>query len=167
MGVGTGNWKVVVLKYENLDLKDFTYMYKSHNDFLEITAENGLPGGLAYTAIIGLILFCFFKTSLKSIKDDSRLKFLFLPAFGILAYSVDAFFNFPADRPEIQSLFAMYVAGGIAFSGPGFTFNNQSFIKLPGLPRINLPQSQLSVSMVNPLQLLKHDTSIGKVALMK
>jgi len=41
---------------------------------------------------------------------------MFLAALGIFAYSIDAFFNFPVDRPEMQLLFAFYVAGGIAFN---------------------------------------------------
>lgn len=109
-GVGSGNWKIAVLKYENERARDYLYMYKNHNDFLEITAETGLPGGLTFVAIIVLILLSYFTVLLKPDSKDTGLQFLFLPAFGILAYGVDAFFNFPADRPEIQSLFAVYIA---------------------------------------------------------
>jgi putative inorganic carbon (hco3(-)) transporter len=118
LGVGTGNWKVQVLKYETPTLTDYVYMCKNHNDFLEIFAETGIFGGLAYLSIFVLILFGFVKASLKSGSDD-QLKFLFFSAFGILAYSVDAFFNFPADRPEIQTLFAIYVASAAAFAATG------------------------------------------------
>ncbi|MEI6575552.1 MAG: O-antigen ligase family protein [Bacteroidota bacterium] len=117
LGVGTGNWKVVVLKYENPDKEDFIYMFKNHDDFLEITAETGLGGGLAYLAIYILILLAFIRACLKSGPDETDIKFLFLPAFGILAYSVDALFNFPADRPEIQALYAVYIALATALYG--------------------------------------------------
>jgi O-antigen ligase len=117
LGVGTGNWKIAVLKYENQQAPDFLYMYKNHNDFLEVTAETGLLGGMAFISLFFLILASFTRASLKSETDDDRIKMLFLPAFGILAYSVDAFFNFPADRPEIQALFAVYVALGAANPG--------------------------------------------------
>nr|NQU89177.1 O-antigen ligase family protein [Bacteroidota bacterium] len=110
LGVGTGNWKIAVLKHENKTSPDFLYAYKNHNDFLEITAETGLLGGLTYIALFTLILFSFIKVSLKSLTNEDGLKLLFLCAFGILAYSVDAFFNFPADRPEIQLLLAIYIA---------------------------------------------------------
>jgi putative inorganic carbon (HCO3(-)) transporter len=116
LGVGTGNWKIQVLEYENPLIGEYLYAYKNHNDFLEMTAETGIPGGLAYLSIFVLILSGFLKASLKSGTDADTLKFLFFPAFGILAYSVDAFFNFPADRPEIQALFAFYVASAAAFS---------------------------------------------------
>ena len=116
LGVGTGNWKIVVMKYENQDIPDFTYMIKNHNDFLEITAETGLPGGLIYISLFILVLIPFIRASLKPDTEDNPIRLLFIPAFGILAYSVDAFFNFPADRPEVQSLFAIYIALLAAYS---------------------------------------------------
>jgi len=116
LGVGTGNWKVQVLKYENPTIGDHIFMYKNHNDFLEMTAETGIPGGLAYLSIFIMILYGFIKVCLKAGNDEDRLKLLFFSAFGIVAYSVDAFFNFPADRAEIQTLFAIYTASAIAFT---------------------------------------------------
>ncbi len=121
LGVGTGNWKLIIMKYHNQKSTDFIVPYKNHNDFLEITAETGLIGGLTFISIILLILVGFTRALLKSNINEDPMKLLFLPAFGILAYSVDAFFNFPADRPEIQSLFAMYVALGAACSGMEIT----------------------------------------------
>jgi O-antigen ligase/Tfp pilus assembly protein PilF len=117
VGVGTGNWKIEVLKYESPARDEFLTSYKNHNDFIEVTAETGLPGGLVYLSIFFLIFFYFIKAALVSGADEEKLKYLFLAAFGILAYSVDAFFNFPNDRPEIQALFAMYVAIAILYSG--------------------------------------------------
>ncbi|MHC1708674.1 MAG: O-antigen ligase family protein [Bacteroidales bacterium] len=114
LGVGTGNWKVQVLKYENPTLVDFVYMYKNHNDFLEITAETGIIGGLAFISIFLLIIVGFARSCLVADPEHSKMKFLFLPAFGMIAYAVDAFFNFPADRPEIQALFAIYVGLAVA-----------------------------------------------------
>lgn len=116
LGVGTGNWKIVVLKYENERSPDFIYSYKNHNDFLEITAETGILGGLSFISIFILILVSFINEANKSGTNDNRNELLFIPAFGILAYSVDTFFNFPADRPEIQSLFAIYIGLAIAYS---------------------------------------------------
>jgi O-antigen ligase len=123
LGAGTGNWKINVLKYESPAANNFIISYKNHNDFLEVAAETGIPGGLIYISIFFLIVLAFARTVLKRETDEETLKYLFLPAFGILAYSVDAFFNFPNDRPEMQSLFAMFVALGIAFSGKGFSLD--------------------------------------------
>ncbi len=115
-GVGTGNWKVNVLEHENKVSPDFHYSIRNHNDFLEVTVETGIPGGLAYLTIFAGILVIFIRSCRKEKGESFRLQWLFIPAFGILAYMVDAFFNFPADRPEMQALLAIYVA--MALSAP-------------------------------------------------
>ena len=138
LGVGIGNWKVRVLKYEAPMKENFIVSYKNHNDFIEITAETGPLGGLAYLAIFLLIIMNFIKKAMNPKTDEETLKFLFLPAFGILAYSVDALLNFPIDRPDIQSLFAVYVALGIAFSGSHFSVYDKSVTQQPLLQ--NKPQ---------------------------
>ena len=125
-GIGIGNWKIEVLKYESPLSNNFIISYKNHNDFIEVTAETGLFGGLAYLSVFFLILFIFIKTVLDPNKDIGQLKYLFIAAFGVLAYSVDAFFNFPNDRPEIQVLFALYVSMGVAFSPRNFSLFPQS-----------------------------------------
>lgn len=131
LGVGIGNWKIRVLKYEAPMKGNFIVSYKNHNDFIEITAETGPLGGLAYLSIFILIIMNFIKKGMNPEADEETMKFLFLPAFGILAYSVDAFLNFPIDRPDIQSLFAVYVAMGIAFSGNQFSVFDKSVNKQP------------------------------------
>jgi putative inorganic carbon (hco3(-)) transporter len=116
LGVGTGNWKVAVLKYENPLKEDYVYLYKTHNDFLEIASETGVLSGLLYISIFLLIFTNFIRAFSHKEATEQSYAYLFLPAFGLLCYSFDAFFNFPLDRPEIGSLFAIYVGAGIAFS---------------------------------------------------
>jgi len=115
LGTGTGNWKIEVLKYENPGKADYNYLSRNHNDFMEIGAETGLIGGLAYLVLVFLAPFGFLRASWRATTGDEKLKYLFLPAMGMLAFSVDAFFNFPADRPEIQVLFAVYAASAAAY----------------------------------------------------
>jgi O-antigen ligase len=138
LGVGSGNWKINVLKYESPADDNFIISYKNHNDFLEVAAETGIPGGLIYLSIFILILIAFMKAAFKRETDEETLKYLFLPAFGILAYSVDAFFNFPNDRPEIQLLFASYVALAISFSASSFSLKGSYGSSKPALRRIGL-----------------------------
>ncbi len=114
LGIGTGNWKIVELKMENQVIPDYTYMSKNHNDFLEITAENGLFGGFFYLALF-VFPFLFVIRRIKDKATDEHYKYLLVPALGLLCYSVDAFFNFPADRAEIQGLFAVYLAASLCF----------------------------------------------------
>lgn len=115
LGVGLGNWKVVVLKIENQISKDYIYQYKAHNDFLEIPAETGIFGGLLFLSIFLLLFGKFLVLHLKG-KAPASARYLFLPALGLFAYSFDALFNFPHDRPEIQSLFALYAGSAIALT---------------------------------------------------
>jgi len=115
LGCGLGNWKVATLKEENETNPNYIYQYKAHNDFIETTTEVGIFGGLFFVAIFFVILFRFFK-SVYLQRDSDYLKYLFLPAFGLIAYFFDAFFNFPQDRPEIQALLALYAGAGIALT---------------------------------------------------
>jgi len=114
-------------------------MYKNHNDFIEITAETGILGGLAFLSIFLLIMFGFFRACRKSLTNENNLKYLFFSSLGIIAYSVDAFFNFPADRPEIQVLFAIYVASAAAY-----------------FDSMYIHESSTSYSLINKLKLFSY-----------
>jgi len=119
LGVGTGNWKVEVLKYETPLTGAYIYMYKNHNDFIETTADTGIFGGFLFLGIFILVFANFIKAFFKAKKkEEDSYKWLFLPAFGLFCYSFDAMFNFPSDRPEIISFFAIFVGAGVAFSSP-------------------------------------------------
>ncbi|MDO4783150.1 MAG: O-antigen ligase family protein [Capnocytophaga felis] len=112
LGVGIGNWKVRYLEHENSYSPHYIYMYKAHNDFLEVTAETGIVAGLAFIGIFLLMAYYFCKSTYLH-KNRNEEAWLFLPLLGLFAYFFDAFFNFPQDRPEIQSLFAIYVGIGV------------------------------------------------------
>ena len=131
LGVGIGNWKVRFLQYENSYSPHYIYMYKNHNDFLELTAEVGIFGGLAFVAIFLLAAFYFIKGTYKN-KNSEQEQWFFLPLFGLFAYSFDAFFNFPQDRPEIQALFGIYVGIAVGLAVLYFGKNNKER-KLPTL----------------------------------
>ena len=131
LGVGIGNWKVRFLQYENSYSPHYIYMYKNHNDFLELTAEVGIFGGLAFVAIFLLAAFYFIKGTYKN-KNSEQEQWFFLPLFGLFAYSFDAFFNFPQDRPEIQALFGIYVGIAVGLAVLYFGENSKER-KLPTL----------------------------------
>ena len=61
LGVGIGNWKVRFLQYENSYSPHYIYMYKNHNDFLELTAEVGILGGLSICGYLPLSGFLFYQ----------------------------------------------------------------------------------------------------------
>jgi putative inorganic carbon (hco3(-)) transporter len=114
LGVGAGNWKIAILEKENQIRSNFTLFLHNHNDFLQIPAEIGIVGGICFILLFVLIFYYFIKATKH--RDLKELELFFLPAFGLLCYSFDSFFNFPYDRPEIQALFAIYIGLGIAYS---------------------------------------------------
>jgi O-antigen ligase/tetratricopeptide (TPR) repeat protein len=128
LGVGLGNWKIDVLKYENQVSVDYIYMYKNHNDFLEVTAETGILGGLLFLGIFFVVIYNFLRAFFRRNATEISYSYLFLPAFGLFCYAFDAFFNFPADRPEITALFAIYTGAGVAFSDE-FRFMGSGFFE--------------------------------------
>jgi len=115
LGTGSGTWKIEILKHENQKNAGFIYLYKAHNDFLETAAETGIIGGLLFLGIFVMIFLNFFRHYTREEDDPEFLtQYLFLAAAGVAFYSVDAIFNFPADRPEILALFILFVSTGVA-----------------------------------------------------
>ncbi len=115
LGVGSGNWKIAILKHENQVNAGFIYLYKAHNDFIENTVEAGIIGGLFFLSIFLFGLWNLIRQYRIKFDPDSLLfQAIFLSTVGMAFYAVDAFFNFPADRPEILILFILFVSTGIA-----------------------------------------------------
>jgi O-antigen ligase len=109
LGVGVGNWKLYTTTYTNTLLDDNIFSKHPHNDFIEIAGETGIPNGIVYFLIF---VFAFFITirSLFSRRDhDSKLLSLIL-FISLCGYFIDAFFNFPLERPHMQILFAFLLA---------------------------------------------------------
>jgi O-antigen ligase/tetratricopeptide (TPR) repeat protein len=116
LGCGLGNWKIATLQAENQTKTDLTYQYRAHNDFIETATETGILGGSIFLAIFVLLTLPYLRSLLRKEDEVQTLKLLFLPAFGLIAYAFDAFFNFPHDRPEIQVLFALFAGAGIVLT---------------------------------------------------
>ncbi|HEX5652269.1 MAG TPA: O-antigen ligase family protein [Chitinophagaceae bacterium] len=112
-GCGFGNWKLASIPYEKTFVDDMLVTYHVHNDFLEITAETGIAGGLLF---IGLFL-CVFIFSVKALLNKQAsattraVSILTLMLLG--SYSIDALFNFPSERPIMQFFFAFIMALGV------------------------------------------------------
>ncbi len=166
LGCGLGNWKVATLKEENETNPNYIYQYKAHNDFIETTTEVGIFGGLFFAAIFIVILFRFFN-SVRRQEDSEYLKYLFLPAFGLIAYFFDAFFNFPQDRPEIQALFALFAGAGIALTQMS-TSNNSVTSGLVSEDANTHNGNALSRISVSYLQLMERKGSfVHKILVVK
>jgi O-antigen ligase len=102
IGCGIGNWKIESLPYWKDRLTGYTIPYHAHNDFLEITTETGLFGGLSYL----LIFITIFIICIRSI-----FKFKNYPSFMLLSilivYFIDGSLNFPLERALSQVNFAV------------------------------------------------------------
>ena len=107
LGIGIGNWKLISIEYSKDLIEDYKVPYHVHNDFLQVAAEVGLFGGIAY---LYFILFPFVM-SIKKFLLDREKKFnqyvLIILIFGV--YVFDSLLNFPMARPVnfIYLIFAM------------------------------------------------------------
>ncbi|MCH3882605.1 MULTISPECIES: O-antigen ligase family protein [Tenacibaculum] len=109
LGIGYGNYKIY--PHKNYFLKKqssggtFGKPIRVHNDFFEKFVEIGIIGGILY-----LMLFIFIlKQLISKFKSENKEIVLFLLLSG-LAYTIDAFFNFPLERAPVQ-LFFVLVSG--------------------------------------------------------
>lgn len=108
-GCGYGNWKIQSVKYEYDFYNDFNYSKHAHNDFLQLTAESGIFSGLLFLSIFAIALFYTIRLWQSDIASDYKILSL-ISLMSIAGYFVDANFNFPAERPVMQSFFAFVLA---------------------------------------------------------
>ena len=101
IGTGLGNWKIESIKYDNKNIIQYIVPYNLHNDFLEVGTELGIIGMILYLLIFILIIR-FLITSIRKTNNEKRKLLFFSILFCFSAYLVDANFNFPLARTEIQ-----------------------------------------------------------------
>lgn len=108
LGCGIGNWRILSIKYDSQYIFSYVVPYFAHNDFIEILAEVGIFGFLAYV----MFFFFIFKLNLKKllmwIKNKAAFESILLICFLII-YIIDANLNFPLDRPVIQTTLIIYI----------------------------------------------------------
>jgi len=109
-GVGEGNFKIDFLKKWNKRLVDsLVYPRRLHNDFLEVAIETGIVGGLCYLSIFIFILINCLRTAKRKNHPHAR-ELSFLSFLTASVYTVDAFFNFPLERSNMQVYFGLLLA---------------------------------------------------------
>lgn len=129
LGCGTGNYPIAVMKIENNTRNSFNIFKHAHNDFLETGCETGIFGLISYTLIYLLSLSLIGRGILRT--DDTYKKRVLTIAFMCLAiYFVDAFFNFPHERPPIHLYFGLIPAIVVAsLMKPNKEFSSDAGIK--------------------------------------
>lgn len=115
LGVGPGQWKVVLPQYGMITRKRKTekgvseiVFLRPHNDYLWVLSETGSLGFFFYLAIFLKLLHYLFKIILKSEDTDKKI-FSALMLFGITGYMAISFFSFPKER-IVHNIFFILMA---------------------------------------------------------
>jgi len=105
LGVGLGNWKIESIAYDKKYIRNYIVPYHSHNDFLQILAELGVLGLIAYVTFLMVPV-------IKVIQKLKSLDFNFwiFILMSIVAFFLDALLNFPIARPVNQILLMTFIA---------------------------------------------------------
>ena len=109
LGAGYGNWKLASIPYEKEYTNDLFVPYHCHNDYIEMFADLGLIGGISFAALfilLGYTVLQFWRES----KDNDHKLIMSIALMAIACYFIDAFFNFPAERTSMQTMFALSAA---------------------------------------------------------
>ena len=110
IGGGIGSWKIESAPYWNIHGAQYLVPYHAHNDFLEITAELGIFGGLLYVFIfVRLIYLLILRVKLNN-SENSLFYFLCLASLG--TYIIDASLNFPMERYIMQIMICLLFSVG-------------------------------------------------------
>lgn len=109
LGAGYGNWKLESIEPSKEIFDELSVPLHAHNDFLEFFAELGIPGGLLYISLFITIALITLRTLFKG-KNKETEPILVMAAIGLLAYAIDAFFNFPIERSINQIFFSLVSA---------------------------------------------------------
>ena len=127
MGVGAGNWKIMVPKYGTRGLRSEggeTHFQRPHNDLLLVIAETGPVAGLIYMGLFAVVLGINLRTLRHASSADHTRLLALLAIFGITGYLVIGAFSYPRERIEhsvyLMLLFAVSLAGYHAVAGPGY-----------------------------------------------
>lgn len=104
IGCGYGNWKIASIPYQKAFINDLVVPVHAHNDYVEMFAELGVAGGLLYLGLFVCILIFTIKVYRSDADEETKLISLF-SFLAFIGYSIDAFFNFPMERPISQVFF--------------------------------------------------------------
>jgi len=113
LGVGSGNWKIEILKYDVIRYNDgWIVPRRVHNDYLTVISEIGLIGFIVYLTMFGFIVFYLIKTIQKAKETDDKIFALSLLS-ATIGYICFSFFSFPKERVESQILLNLIFAFSI------------------------------------------------------
>ncbi|MCK4358036.1 MAG: O-antigen ligase family protein [Candidatus Cloacimonetes bacterium] len=112
LGVGVGNWKIMLPKYGVTGMKTEkgAYQYiRPHNDFFWVFGEIGIFGFLFYLSIFILIIYYIIRIIFKSTNRNDKL-FSYILLFGFNGYIIVSLFSFPKERIFHSIIFIFIVS---------------------------------------------------------
>src|ERR1044071_7168745 len=103
-GVGAANWKIMLPSYGlggyPKYVQDGTYQWThSHNDFIEQSAELGIPGGVVYLAIFILAIVAAIRAARRDSDPNQKLLYVLFGA-TVVGFGLISFLDFPKSRVE-------------------------------------------------------------------
>ena len=131
IGAGYGNWKLASIPYDKEIFNDFSVAYHTHNDFLEMGADLGLPGMLLYFSLFVFLILGYIKKLIsKNFSYDGK-RILLVGLMAIFSYGIDAMLNFPMERPlmQLNFVFATSIYFAVPLTKIGSNFNFPQSIK--------------------------------------
>lgn len=102
-GIGVGNWKIKSIHYAGNTVNGYTVPYHTHNDFLQISAEIGVIGGIIYLMIYLIPIYRVLIKLKNKVLDNQNLVYLLI----ISAVFIDSMLNFPLARP-VNHIFLLF-----------------------------------------------------------
>ena len=102
-GIGVGNWKIKSIDYAGNTVNGYTVPYHTHNDFLQISAEIGVIGGIIYLMIYLIPIYRVLIKLKNKVLDNQNLVYLLI----ISAVFIDSMLNFPLARP-VNHIFLLF-----------------------------------------------------------
>ena len=122
-GVGPGNWKIEVWKYElYFDSWGKSFAQRPHNDFLWVFAEGGVFAGLSYILLFLILLRDSYLLH-KNKKEEDGIIYSLLFA-TLIGYSFISLVDFPMERFSHNIIF--FILASIIISG---RLNQKGLIK--------------------------------------
>lgn len=112
LGGGYGNWKIHSIPYEASSVRGFGIRKHVHNDYLEVTADTGLAGGLLYTGFLLSLLVLGGRLCLNSKQPGHLRLYAAVMTLSVVGFMSDSLFNFPMERPNMF-LHLVFCAAGI------------------------------------------------------
>lgn len=109
LGVGAGHWHYHILRLglvSNFQGFATRYFMQAHNDFLQMAAERGVIGGLAFLALLGMAWFRGWRAATGGRANLTTV----VATAGLTAWMAFALTNLPSARPELVAVMVLCLA---------------------------------------------------------